>query len=97
MGDHREGVAARGARGPLFLLACALLAAGLTACAGSGGSRTAPATPAGPVSVMPQRDWSDAVLYFVVLDRFADGDATNNAKVDRANPGGFQRKPTGLR
>jgi glycosidase len=89
MGDHREGVAARGARGPLFLLACVLLAAGLTACAGPGGPRTAPATPAGPVSVLPQRDWSDAVLYFVVLDRFADGDAANNAKVDRTNPGGF--------
>ena len=41
------------------------------------------------VAVLPQRDWSDAVLYFVVLDRFADGDAANNAKVDRANPGGF--------
>jgi len=39
--------------------------------------------------VTPQRDWSDAVLYFVVLDRFADGDAGNDAGVDRSNPGGF--------
>lgn len=47
----------------------------------------APAT--APVAVAPQRDWSDAVLYFVVVDRFADGDPANNAGVDRRNPGGF--------
>jgi alpha-amylase len=39
--------------------------------------------------VQPQRDWSDAILYFVVLDRFADGDRGNDQKVDRANPGGW--------
>jgi glycosidase len=38
---------------------------------------------------MPQRDWSDAVLYFVILDRFADGSGANNTNVDRNNPGGF--------
>jgi glycosidase len=48
----------------------------------------APAT-APPVAVRPQRDWSDAVLYFVVLDRYADGDPANDQKVDRANPGGW--------
>jgi len=42
-----------------------------------------------PVSVTPQRDWSDAVLYFVIVDRFADGSGANDTNVDRANPGGF--------
>ncbi len=49
----------------------------------------APAGASGPVSVTPQRDWSDAVLYFVILDRFADGSGANNINVDRNNPGGF--------
>ena len=58
------------------------------------GCATGPAAPSagqadGPVKVLPQRDWSDAVLYFVILDRFADGSGANNTNVDRANPGGF--------
>jgi glycosidase len=60
-----------------------------------GGCASTPSAPAstsksGPVTVMPQRDWSDAVLYFVILDRYADGSGANNLNVDRANPGGFQ-------
>ncbi|HET7202290.1 MAG TPA: alpha-amylase family glycosyl hydrolase [Steroidobacteraceae bacterium] len=43
----------------------------------------------GIVKVVPQRDWTDAVLYFVILDRYADGSAAGNLDVDRANPGGF--------
>jgi alpha-amylase len=31
----------------------------------------------------------DDVLYFVLIDRFADGDPSNNAKVDRAAKGAF--------
>jgi alpha-amylase len=42
-----------------------------------------------PVTITPQRDWSDAILYFVIVDRFADGDTTNNLHLDRRNPGGF--------
>lgn len=34
-------------------------------------------------------DWSDDILYSVLIDRFADGDSTNNLRVDRRNPGGF--------
>jgi alpha-amylase len=56
--------------------------------AGCAANAPAPA-PSGPVKVAPQRDWSDAVVYFVLLDRFADGDAANDAGVDRGNPGGF--------
>ena len=89
MGDHRERVVACNASAGLGLLVCALIAAGLAACVGAGEPRVPASTPSGPVSVLPQRGWSDAVLYFVILDRFADGDAGNNAKVDRANPGGF--------
>jgi len=34
-------------------------------------------------------DWSDEVLYFVLIDRYADGDSTNNRRVERSNPGGY--------
>lgn len=38
---------------------------------------------------VPARTWADEVLYFVLVDRFADGDPANNAGVDRKNPGGW--------
>ena len=34
-------------------------------------------------------DWSDEVLYFVITDRFVDGDLSNNLNLQRDNPGGF--------
>lgn len=34
-------------------------------------------------------DWSDEVVYFVLIDRYADGDSGNNRGVERRNPGGF--------
>jgi len=37
----------------------------------------------------PGRRWADEILYFVVVDRFADGDATNNVKVDPRGKGAF--------
>ena len=33
--------------------------------------------------------WADAVLYFAVVDRFADGDPGNNVNVDRKARGAF--------
>jgi alpha-amylase len=33
--------------------------------------------------------WADEVLYFVLIDRFADGDPGNDRGVDRRNPGGW--------
>jgi len=36
-----------------------------------------------------QSGWADEVIYFVMLDRFADGDPTNNTGVDTANPVAF--------
>lgn len=55
---------------------------------------TAPTVPAAAAStkaiaIAPQRDWSDAIIYFILIDRFADGDSTNNTHVDRHNPGGY--------
>ncbi len=35
------------------------------------------------------RTWADEVLYFVLVDRFADGDPSNNRGADRRNPGGW--------
>lgn len=68
-------------------LALAGLLAGLAACQAPG-----PATAAGanePRRVTPQRDWSDAIIYFVLVDRFADGDADNNLDHQPDNPGGW--------
>src|SRR5580765_4970115 len=61
------------------LVACACLAASLVlaGCAAGGAQDAAKPTASGKgiVKVVPQRDWSDAVLYFVILDRYADGDS----------------------
>jgi alpha-amylase len=55
-----------------------------------------PAPPAPPAASRPSaaappivRDWSDDVLYFVLIDRFADGDPSNNRNVDRTAKGAF--------
>ncbi|HET8797985.1 MAG TPA: alpha-amylase family glycosyl hydrolase [Thermoanaerobaculia bacterium] len=45
--------------------------------------------PSPAVQAKPLPEWPDAVLYFVVLDRFADGDRGNNAHVDLAAKGTF--------
>ena len=57
----------------------ALLAALLAACAAA----------APKVSSRSPRAWSDDILYFVLVDRFADGDTTNDANVDRKAKGAF--------
>jgi alpha-amylase len=79
--------------GARVLAACVLAALALTGCASSttGAGKSAPATTTtgDAARVVPQRDWSDAVLYFVILDRFANGSGANDLNVDRTNPGGF--------
>jgi len=56
------------------------------------------AQPREPVRVLPQREWRDAILYFVMLDRFADGDSANDVQVDRTAKGAFHGGDvTGLR
>ena len=37
----------------------------------------------------PSRTWADEILYFVLIDRFADGDLDNDIGVQRDNPGGW--------
>ena len=34
-------------------------------------------------------DWSGDILYFVLIDRYVDGDSSNNLRVERSNPGGY--------
>jgi hypothetical protein len=38
---------------------------------------------AAPLSVEPQREWADTIVYFAIVDRFADGDPRNDFDVDR--------------
>jgi len=71
----------------LALLATALLLAG---CGGGPAVQDGPSAAMAPGStVVPQQDWQDAIIYFVMVDRFADGDSTNNQDVDREGPGSF--------
>ncbi len=73
------------------LLGLLLFAA--TACAGAG--RPADNGPRETLAAVPDaatgldRPWSDDVLYFVLVDRFADGDLGNDADVDRSAAGAF--------
>ena len=46
-------------------------------------------TPRGPVHPSPA-DWRDQVLYFLLPDRFSDGDEASRPAFDRANPGQFR-------
>lgn len=74
-----------------------LALAGLAGLSGCSTTAPPPSAPAGsaaaetarPVTVQPHESWSDAVLYFVVVDRFADGDKDNNNGVDRGAKGTF--------
>ena len=45
--------------------------------------------PAAARAPKPQRPWSDDVLYFVLVDRFADGDPSNDAGADPKAKGAF--------
>src|SRR5262249_22565751 len=39
----------------------------------------------------PAIDWRDSIMYFIMIDRFDDGDPSNNATVDGAEyPGQYQ-------
>jgi glycosidase len=79
-------------RSPLAVLPCLLLAS--IACSQAPaphppGAQAAAPLQAGHVSVVPQESWRDGILYFVVLDRFADGDPANDQNVDRHAKGTF--------
>jgi alpha-amylase len=49
----------------------------------------APQPSPAPAPAAPPRRWADEILYFVVVDRFADGDSANNLKVDAQAQGAF--------
>ncbi len=51
--------------------------------------QTPPSEPRPPVTVTPQQSWDDAILYFVILDRFVDGDPTNDTNVELGGKGTF--------
>lgn len=70
----------------VLMLLLVLTGGALSSCASP---PVVPQQAAAPVTIVPQRNWSDAILYSVLIDRFADGDVTNNAHVDRRNPGGY--------
>lgn len=48
-----------------------------------------PGAVAAPPVPVAGADWSSEILYFILLDRFADGDPSNNTDIDRADPYGF--------
>lgn len=47
-----------------------------------------PPAPPPPSGIQP-RDWSGDVIYFVLIDRFADGDPSNDVQVDPKQKGSF--------
>lgn len=61
----------------------------LAGCSGRPSPDVPVLAPAAPVSVVPQESWRDAILYFVIVDRFADGDPDNNRGVVRNAKGTF--------
>ena len=75
--------------GAAWRLSCLLALLAAVGCSSAPQRESTTAGASAPVVVVPQRDWSDAVLYFVILDRFADGSGANNLEVDRDDPGGF--------
>ena len=71
-----------------------LLAASLAACrhappAAPGATAATGPAAAAPLAPLPDRPWSDEIVYFVLVDRFADGDPTNDVAVDPADKGKF--------
>ncbi len=78
------------------LLAPALLLAGCVSTVPTAPAPATAAAAAAPVVVTPQRDWSDAILYFAIVDRFADGDPANNARCRPCSQGDVpRRRPQG--
>jgi len=65
-----------------------LIGAGLAACAHPPRPEASPAARA-PLAPLPARPWSDEVLYFVLVDRFVNGDRANDRDVDPSAKGAF--------
>lgn len=69
--------------------AIALLTVALAAGCARVAPTPAPAERAAARPSAPDRPWSDDVLYFVLVDRFANGDSSNDARADPSAPGAF--------
>jgi alpha-amylase len=69
-------------------LVAALLLAGPACRAGPAPAPPSRASAPAPAAAGPRR-WADEVLYFVLVDRFADGDPSNDAGADPAQKGAF--------
>lgn len=88
-------VAVGSARGPRAgrsrpaLLWFGVFLAFLAGCTSSKPPSAPPPVRTTAVSAHSSRAWSDEVLYFVLVDRFADGDPSNNVAVDRTAKGAF--------
>ncbi len=87
MGEQSAGLAAHRGMTGIRIAAAALALLGLAGCQSDPG-RTEDSA-GGPVAIVPQASWDDAIIYFVLVDRFADGDPGNNDLVQRDNPGGY--------
>ncbi len=90
-----QGGSSRGELGLAALLSAGLLVSAW-ACAGvrPANAPTAPlagptAAPPAAVRVTPQGSWDEAILYAVLLDRFADGDRANDQDVQPEDKGTF--------
>jgi glycosidase len=77
--------------GRLFRLGLGTALTFLLSCSGAPAPSVPGASPsqAPRISVLPQESWRDAVLYFVITDRFADGESANNRNVDIRAKGTF--------
>ena len=53
------------------------------------GTTTVSIAQAPPAASLPKTDWSDEIIYFVMVDRFADGSAANNVQTDPSAKGAF--------
>lgn len=96
--DSRFGIRLPGSILPVILGLVVLTVAGCAAERKAAPSVAPPAVPASSTAPVPQPsaspapplpDWRDAVLYFAIVDRFADGDRGNNLAVQRGAKGTF--------
>lgn len=94
----RPGVVSTRRRRAAAAAGLVLAAALLAACGQPAGTAASPTTapeaapaslPAPRATVIPQESWRDAIIYFVLFDRFADGESRNNVAVDRTAKGTF--------
>jgi alpha-amylase len=74
---------------PRATLLALSIAAGLAACAHPARPAQVAAAAPAPLAPLPARPWSDEIVYFVLVDRFVDGDPASNRNVDRAAKGAF--------